>query len=42
MEVGVDERLHIVFNLAKNAYHTKEWVEGTVTFLKVKFLIKKM
>jgi hypothetical protein len=26
MEVGVDERLHIEFSLAKNAYHTKEWV----------------
>lgn len=26
LEVGVDDRLHIEFKLAKNKYHIKEWV----------------
>jgi hypothetical protein len=40
--VGVDDRLQIEFALEKNAYHTKEWVEGKVKFIKLKMPVAKM
>lgn len=42
INVGVDDRLHIEFNLSKNSYHTKEWIEGTVTFHTVRLPVKAM
>jgi|JI10StandDraft_1071094.scaffolds.fasta_scaffold1350744_3 hypothetical protein len=42
LSVGVDDRLRIEFLLHKNCYHIKEWVEGTVKFIKIGMPISRM
>lgn len=42
LEVGIEEWLHLIFEVEKNKYHLKDTVSGQVTFKKVSIRLKSM
>lgn len=42
LSVGVEDRLRIELLLHKNYYHIKEWIEGTVKFVKIRIPLSRM
>lgn len=42
LEVGIEDWLHLIFEVEKNKYHLKDIVSGQVTFKKVSIKLKSM
>ena len=42
LEVGIDDWLHLVFNVDKHKFHLKDSIEGTVRFKKVSIKLVSM
>lgn len=42
LEVGIEDWLHLIFEVEKNKYHLKDTISGQVTFKKVSIRLKSM